>query len=140
MYELTTHNDLISDVNRLMAINPKVVYRLRELILQLQADDDLLDRLLQNGYGGTLRRPARHAVFNVKVWVGAQNCDLNLWRLRDFSLAKAGFEYRIIYAVFPKAEQIIVLALVEKEFDYDLAHPISRRIISSYRGLTENLS
>jgi hypothetical protein len=137
VYELIPHNDLVIDLKRLMAIDPRIVYRTRALIEQLRTDQDLLDRLSQQGYGGRPAKPERNAFFNVKMWRGAQDLGLNLWRLRDFSLAEKGLEYRLIYAYLPQKQQYFILALVEKDFDYDIDHPISKRVFSSCKRLDE---
>lgn len=139
MPELIPHNDIVADIERLKAVDMRIVYRVRELINQLRADEMLLDDLLRDGFGGTPARPAKGAIFNVRAWCTAQQKELNLWRIRDFSLSRMGFEYRIVYGVFPQTEQIFILGIVERDFDYELSHPISRRIVAAYRAIEDDL-
>ena len=137
VYELIPHNDLLIDLKRILATDPQVVYRTRELIEELRSNQDLLDRLSQQNYGVWPNKPKRDAFFNVKMWAEAQKNGLNLWRLRDLSLVEKGLEYRLVYAFLPQKKQYFVLAIVEKDFDYDTDHPVSRRIFASYRSLEE---
>lgn len=139
MYELITHDDLAEDLERLMGVDPQIVYQALSLIEQLEADPDLLDNLLRDGYGGSPRNPAPRAIFNVRAWGQAQSKGLNLWAIRDFELSRKGFEFRIVYAVFPKVEQIFILAIIERAWNYDVASPISRRIFDSYRAIEEDI-
>ncbi|EXF45237.1 hypothetical protein BAY1663_02316 [Pseudomonas sp. BAY1663] len=139
MTELIPHNDIVEDLEKLKRIDVRIVYRVRELINQLRADPDLLDDLLRDGYGGSPARPAKGAIFNIRAWGAAQSQCLNLWRIRDFSLSRKGLEYRIVYAVFPKTDQIFVLGIVERDFDYELSHPVSQRIVAAYRAIEEDI-
>lgn len=122
-----------------MGVDPQIVYQSLSMIEQLEADPDLLDNLLRDGYGGSPRHPAPRAIFNVRAWGQAQAKGLNLWAIRDFELSRKGFEFRIVYAVFPKVEQIYILAIIERAWNYDVASPISRRIFDSYRAIEEDI-
>ena len=68
MYELIPHNDLLIDLKRILATDPQVVYRTRELIEELRSNQDLLDRLSQQNYGVWPNKPKKDAFFNVKMW------------------------------------------------------------------------
>ncbi len=139
MFELIPHDDIVQDLERLESISSEIVDLVSATIQQLMEDPDLADDLLRNGYGGTPKNPARGAIFNVRTWGDAQRQGLNLWAIRDFELSRSGFEFRIVYAVFPKDELIYLLAIVEREWNYDLSHPTSRRIFNTYRDLQEQL-
>ncbi|CAI8710616.1 hypothetical protein [Pseudomonas sp. IT-P291] len=139
MFELIPHDDIEQDLERLDVINPVIVDQVAALIQQLMDDPQLVDDLLRNGFGGEPWRPARGAIFNVRTWGDAQRAGLNLWAIRDFELSRQGFEFRIVYAVFPRCEKIYILAIIERAWDYDLSHPTSRRIVASYRALEEEL-
>jgi mRNA-degrading endonuclease RelE of RelBE toxin-antitoxin system len=139
LYELIPHDDLEEDLERLLGVDPKIVSQVLALIEQLQADPDLLDDLLRDGYGGTPWKPAPKAVFNVRAWGRAQDRGLNLWAVRDFELSRMGFEFRIVYAIFPESQLIYLLAIIERAWNYDVSSPISRRIFDSYRALEEDL-
>ncbi|EKT4497411.1 hypothetical protein QEM27_005236 [Pseudomonas putida] len=139
VFVLIPHEDIEQDFERLDLIDPAIGDQAGALIQQLLDDPELVDDLLRDGYGGTPRNPAPSAIFNVRTWGDAQRVGMNLWALRDFELSLAGFEYRIVYAVFPRCEQIYILAIVERAWNYDLSHPISRRIVATYRSLEEDL-
>jgi hypothetical protein len=139
VFELIPHEDIEQDFERLDLIDPAIGDQAGALIQQLIDDPELVDDLLRDGYGGTPRKPAPRAIFNVRTWGNAQRAGMNLWALRDFELSMKGFEYRIVYAVFPRCEQIYILAIVERAWDYDLSHPISRRIVATYERLEQDL-
>lgn len=139
MFELIPHDDLTIDLERLDAIDPKIVDMASATIQQLLDDPALADDLLRDGYGGSPRNPARGAIFNVRAWGVAQAAGLNLWALRDFELSISGYEFRMVYAVFPKSEKIYILAIIERAWDYDLSHPTSKRIVATYQDLEDRL-
>lgn len=139
MYELIPHDDVQQDLERLMGINPQIVYQVSSIIEQLMSDPELLDDLLRDGYGGSPWHPAPGAIFNVRAWGAAQRINLNLWAIRDFELSRKGFEFRVVYAVFPKNELIYILAVIERAWNYDLASPISRRVVAAYQAIEEDL-
>lgn len=139
MFELIPHDDISIDLERLDLVNPIIVDQATAMIQQLMDDPSLVDDLLRNGYGGEPWKPMRGAVFNVRTWGDAQKKGLNLWALRDFEMSRQGFEFRIVYAVFPHCDLIYILAIVERAWNYDLSHPVSRRVVDTYQSLQEQL-
>jgi mRNA-degrading endonuclease RelE of RelBE toxin-antitoxin system len=139
VYELIVHDDVEQDLERLMHVNNQIVYGVTSTIEQLIADPELLDDLLRDGYGGSPWKPAPGALFNVRAWGQAQKKNLNLWAIRDFELSRKGFEFRVVYAIFPENELIYILAVIERAWNYDLASPISRRVIAAYEAIQEDL-
>ena len=139
MYELIVHDDVDQDFERLMGVDPQIVYQVSSTIEQLMADPELLDDLLRDGYGGSPWKPAPGAIFNVRAWGEAQRKNLNLWAIRDFELSHKGFEFRIVYAIFPKNELIYILAVIERAWNYDLSSPVSRRVVATYEAIKEDL-
>lgn len=135
MYRLEIHEHAKGDIRALLKTVPKAAYRIVALLEELEGDQDKLDRLTQQGYGGSPSKPVKGASFNVKYWVQARNDGLNLWRLRDFDLSNQGLEYRIIYAFFPNESTYFILGIAEREFNYEQSHPITARIYSDYRLL-----
>lgn len=144
MYELIVHDDASMDLREILSKDRPCGLKLAQLIQQLKADQDLLDRLTQNGYGGWPNRPQpKSARFNTGMWGAAQSDQMNLWRMRPFHLDI--LSYRFIYAFFAP-NTYIVLAIVEKaqygdstdeRFNYELSHPISRRIQNAYRRIED---
>lgn len=144
MYELIIHDDATADLRGILATDRPAGLRLAKLLQQLKADQDLLDRLTQNNYGGRPSAPRpKQAFFNTGMWLAAQDQKMNLWRLRPFEFEV--LDYRFIYAFFAPGTYI-VLAIVEKaqhgdssdeRFDYELSHPISIRIQNAYRRIED---
>ncbi|QHD05505.1 hypothetical protein [Pseudomonas sp. R76] len=147
MYEYIIHNDATADIRGVIAEDKEqglIVYR---AVQQLRDDQDAMDRLTQMDWGGSPKWPRpKTATFNTGPWVEAQNAQMNLWRLRFFDEDLAG--YRFIHAFFPTENRYVLLAVIEKSefgvihderFNYELKHPISQRIASSYKRLVEGL-
>lgn len=137
MYELIVGDDAATDIEALLDTAPAVALRIVALLEDLADDQDLLDRLSQDGYGGSPKKPIRGAVINIGKWISAQQKGLNLWRMRDFELSKQGHEYRVIYAFNPTKNQYFVLAVVEREFNYDEQHPVTKRVYAAYKALED---
>lgn len=145
MYEFIIHDDASGDLRDVLRADRIAGLRLAKLLQQLQVDQDLLDRLSQQDYGGSPNHPRpRNAQFNTGMWVAAQNKGMNLWRLRYFDNAVQG--YRLIYAYLPQGNQYVLLAIAEKaehqaknddRFNYELTHEISVRITVAYRSLVD---
>lgn len=144
MYELIVHDDATADLRAILSTDRANGLKLAKLLQQLKADQDLLDRLTQHKFGGRPNAPSpKSARFNIGMWWAAQDNDMNLWRLRPFPADI--LDYRFIYAFFAP-ETYIVLAIVAKaqhgnsndeRFDYELSHPISKRIQIAYRSIED---
>lgn len=138
MYELIVGDDASGDLEELLLTNRVAAVRIIALLEELADNQDLLDRLTQEGYGGKNPwKPPPGAVINIGKWVAAQKLGLNLWRMRDFELSRHGHEYRIIYAYNSKTDQYYVLAVVERAFNYEEQHPVTQRIFSACRQLDD---
>lgn len=135
MYELITSDEATVDIEEILSESEDAGLRIFALIEQLETDQDLLDRLCQDGYGGKPWSPAQGAVVNIGQWVMAQRRGMNIWRMRDFELTKMGYEYRLIYAFNPKESQYIILAIAKRDFNYHESHPITQRIFAAYKRL-----
>ncbi|MBP8218122.1 MAG: hypothetical protein KAX48_00680 [Aeromonas sp.] len=144
MYELIIHDDATADLRSMMERNRSAAIKLARFLQELRGDQDLLDRLTQNGFGGRPNAPSpKQARFNTGIWVAAQDQGMNLWRMRHFEV----LDYRVIYAFFAP-ETYTVLGIVEKaehgnpddeRFDYELDHPITKRIKKAYQALEDEL-
>ncbi|WP_288079000.1 hypothetical protein [Pseudomonas sp.] len=145
MYEYIIHNDATADIKAALQRDRKTGLRIFKAAQQLRDDQDAMDRLTQRDWGGSPNRPRpKTATFNTGPWVEAQDAQMNLWRLRFFDEELAG--YRFIHAFFPAYNRYVLLAVVEKaefgmihdeRFNYELKHPISKRIANSYERLVE---
>jgi len=144
LYELVVHNDAAADLRAIAVKDKQTALVLGRFIGQLKADQDLMDRLTQNKFGGSPARPTpKNASFNVSFWGAAQTVGMNLWRVRPFLKEIHG--YRLVYAYLPTENKYVVLAVAEKaehgveddeRFDYELGHEISIRITRAYAELT----
>lgn len=144
MYELIIHDDATADLRSMMERDKPAALKLARFLQELRSDQDQLDRLTQNGFGGRPKAPSpKGARFNTGFWVAAQNQGMNLWRMRHFEV----LDHRVIYAFFAP-ETYIVLGIVEKaehdnqddeRFNYELDHPIAIRIKKAYQALEDEL-
>ncbi len=144
VYKLIVHNDAGADLKEIAQHDKETAAKLGRFIRQLQADQDLLDRLSRIDFGGRPNRPQpRNAKFNIKMWGALQDVGYNLWRLRAYF--DEALPYRFVYAFFPPAVYVL-LAIVEKadddnsedeRFNYEPNHPISDRIKRAFRSLED---
>ncbi|MEE4384012.1 MAG: hypothetical protein V2J02_18585 [Pseudomonadales bacterium] len=115
--------------------DPMAAACLATIVEQLEADQDLLDRLTQQSYGHGPRD-----LFDVSRWqrLWKRPHEKDLWRLKSFQTEVRS--YRIIYAFSPTSMEYCILAFVYRpDFDYDdPAHPITERVLAAYELLREN--
>jgi hypothetical protein len=135
LYELIVGDEATQDLEDLLLLKPVAGYRLATLLEEISGSQQLLEKLSWDHYGGKPHSPERGAVLSIAKWLGPYKRGKNIWRLRDFELTKLGHEYRIIYAYIPAKDLYYVLAIVERAFNYDSAHPISQRVFASYDRL-----
>ena len=130
MLSLVIHKDVVADIGEIRKSDLKTAMRIVALIHEIQADQDLLDRLTQQGYGAN-----GSADFDVSMWFGEQDRGRNLWRLKAWDLERQGIQYRVIYAFEPNLKRYKILAVVPRSFNYDENHPITQRIRDAYDGV-----
>jgi hypothetical protein len=135
LYELIVGDEATQDLEDLLIQKPVAAYRLATLLEEMSGSQDLLEKLSWNHYGGKPHAPEDGAILSVAKWLGPYSKGKNIWRLRDFELSNLGHEYRIIYAYIPAKDLYFVLAIVERAFNYDSAHPISQRVFAAYDRL-----
>ncbi|MBP5948221.1 MULTISPECIES: hypothetical protein [unclassified Pseudomonas] len=135
MYELIVGDDATGDLEEILEENAPAAYRLGVFLQELGCDQDLLEKLSWDQYGGKPHLPELGATFSVSKVYSLYRTGKNIWRLRDFELSKEGFEYRIIYAYIPSKDLYFVLAVVERAFNYDPNHPVTQRVLDAYKQL-----
>lgn len=135
MYELIVGDEATEDLEDLLVEKPVAGYRLATLLEEMSGSQDLLEKLSWDHYGGKPHAPEKGAILSVAKWLGPYRNGKNIWRLRDFELSRLGHEYRLIYAYIPAKDLYYVLAIVERAFNYDSAHPISQRVFAAYDRL-----
>lgn len=105
------------------------------VIEQINADEDLFDRLTQTGFG------VRGVdLFNIHRWEEMWRLGENLWRMRLWSMEDFGVNRRIIYAFLPKEHSCFVVGVVPRSFDYALNHTLSQRIKRACEQLRDEYS
>jgi len=135
LYELIVGDEATQDVEDLIVAKPVAGYRILAMLEEISEDQEMLERLSWDGYGGKPHDPEDEATLSVAKWLGPYRKGKNIWRLRDFELSRLGHEYRIIYAFIPAKDLYYVLAVVERAFNYDSSHPITQRVFATYDSL-----
>lgn len=138
MYELIVGDEATADLVDILGKIPAAGYRLAALLEEVSSSQDLMEKLSWDRYGGKPHLPEQGATMNVGKWIEPYRKGMNIWRLRDFELTRLGYEYRIIYAFIPSRDLYFVLAVVERAFNYDPSHPVTQRVMASYRRLEED--
>ncbi len=127
MISLIVHDDAAADIKSLFDSEPDTAGCVVSLLQELKGDPDLMDRLTQIDYGAY-----ETAKFHVDAWWAEQKKGRNLWRLKIWDLENQRLPYRIIYAFEPMLKKHHVLAVVNRDFDYDKDHPVTQRIRNAY--------
>jgi hypothetical protein len=127
---LLFHTDAEQDLDDLAASQPKLAARLAALLAETAADPALLDMLTAHGFGSDERE-----AFGVSRWQAHWRKGKDLWRLKFWELEHQGLPYRVIYALKRGTGDHYVLAIVNRDFDYDPNHPTTRRILQAYADL-----
>ncbi len=130
MPRLLFHSDAEQDLDDLAASQPKLAARLVVLLAEVAADAELMSMLTAHGFGSDEREP-----FDVSRWQAHWRQGKDLWRLKFWELEHQGLPYRVIYALKRGTGDHYVLAVVSRDFNYDLNHPTTRRILQAYADL-----
>ena len=131
MARLFIHNDAHYDLTvSVRERSVEAMAKIAALLEQLDADEDLLDRLTQHGFGNE-----GVDSFNVSQWFEQQRQGNNLWRLKDWDLERKGLKYRIIYAFIPQSHHYHILGILPREFNYEPNHDLTKRILGAYEEL-----
>jgi len=130
-YSLVVHQDAESELEALWDTNEAVAADIVALLELLCDSQDLLDRLSKHGFV-QYNKPA----IEISKWVGQQQQKRNLWRLKFVAFVNsASARHRIIYAFHPTQLRYYVLGILNRDFNYEPSHPISKRIIAAYDEL-----
>lgn len=130
MVKLFVHDDAKHDLAEIRKQSLDAMVKIVALLEQLSADEDLLDRLTQHGFGKRGVDP-----FHVSQWFEQQNQGNNLWRLKDWDLECRGLKYRIIYAFIPQKHHHHILGIFPREFNYESDHEYTQRVLEAYHEL-----
>jgi len=127
---LLIHPDAKQDICDLAAAEPKLAVRLVALLAEVGADANLMSMLTVHGFGSAGREP-----FDVSRWQAYWQQGEDLWRLKFWELEHQGLPYRVIYALKRGTGDHHVLAIANRDFNYDPDHPTTRRILQAYADL-----
>ena len=130
VYRLALHPDAREDLEQLRRVTPTVATKIIALMQEIKGDQQLLDRLTDDGFGAD-----RSERFDVSKWAYYFDRGLNLWRLKLWELERVRLRYRVVYAYEIRSRTYYVLAIVPRDFNYDPAHPTTQRILDAYHSL-----
>lgn len=130
MFSLQIHEDAEADLETLYRRSPRVAARILALLQEVEANQDLLDRLTQQNFGRD-----HTADFHVARWIEQWNKGKNLWRLKLWDLEDKGIRYRVVYAFVPQHSRYHVLGIVPRSFNYEEDHPLTIRILAAREAL-----
>jgi hypothetical protein len=129
-FSIALHDDAVDDLDRIYEHDEDAAADIEAFLEEARNNQHTLDSLTRNGYVDYGNCP-----YNVKAWQAAKRIRLNLWRIRLLWLTGDADRYRVVYAFHPVELRYYVLGIVDREFDYDLSHPISQRILNAYENL-----
>ena len=127
---LSLHPDAASDLRGLMVSDPDAAGKVLAFLEQAKRDPQIIASLLDQDFGDTRREP-----YHVSKWLKFWNTGFNLWRVKLWTFPKGSLRYRVVYAYQPSTQHYHVLAIVDRDFDYDPSHAVTQRIIVAYRSI-----
>lgn len=131
MYKLVLHPSAEKiDLATLWQSSPEVAAEIAATLELIRDDQDLLDSLTDHGFGSD-----GSALIQVSKWQQYWRRDLDLWRFKIWNLENLGLRYRVIYYYAIRERCYYVLAIVQRDFDYDPKHEVTQRILSDCAGL-----
>jgi anti-sigma-K factor RskA len=128
-YSLSIHRDARQDLEQLYATDKDGAATIVTFLQEVAASQNMLENL-------SIRNHRSYVTpeFDVKRWEALWK-SYGLWRLRLFNVPGVAASSRIIYALHPIERRYYVLGIVPREFDYEPSHPLSQRIINTYKDL-----
>ena len=129
-YSIALHDHAVTDLDDIYDVDEDAAADIEAFLEEAKCNQITLDNLSRNGYIHYGELP-----FDVKEWARAKRIKLNLWRVRLLYLEGEAAKYRIIYAFHPVEFRYYVLGIVNRDFNYDLSHPTTKRILAAYEDL-----
>lgn len=129
-YSLALHNDALADLERIRQDDEDVAADIEVFLEEAKNNQGTLDNFTRNGYVhyGEVN-------FDVKEWSEARRQKYNLWRIKFISVGGPLMKYRIVYAFHPIEYRYYVLGIVEREFNYDMRHERTKKILAAYDAI-----
>ena len=93
------------------------------------------DRRLADGLSEIRFRNTGTPSFEVDAFQALWRTGLNILRLKFWDWTGGLVPYRVLYAYHPQANTCYVLAVVQRNFNYETSHPIVARVCDDYKRL-----
>ena len=129
IYSLVLHADAEEDLDLIFEEDEQAASDIAVFLEEIDGNQDSLDRLTQRKYV-CYDDPQ----FDIDEWQETRKTQFNLWRLRLLYLEGAS-KYRIIYAFHTIEFRYYVLAILHRDFNYDLNDPRITQIFETYDAL-----
>lgn len=129
-YSLVLHDDAIADLDRIYIENEDAGAEIEVFLEEAKLNQNTLDNLTRNNYVQYV-----DPQFDVKELVELKRLKYNLWRVRMLWLKGPAAKYRIIYAFHPNECRYYILGIVNRQFNYDLQHERTIKILHNYDQL-----
>lgn len=129
-YSIAIHDDAQADLEEIWNSDADAAADIETFLEEAKLNQATLSNLTQNGYIQYGEWP-----YDVKEWGEAKRQRYNLWRVRLLWLEGKASKFRIVYAFHPTEFRYYVLGVVDREFNYAIKHPISKRITAAYDAL-----
>lgn len=129
-FSLVLHEDAEADLDLIYEVDEDAAADIEVFLDEARNNQDTLDCLTRKGYVRYEDVP-----FNVTEWEATKKSKYNLWRLKLLWIESGASKYRIVYAFHPGELRYYVLGILDREFDYDLNHPRSQKILAAYDDL-----
>jgi hypothetical protein len=120
------HDDATNDLKSILQTNRDDFNKLVAFIEQLKVDANLIEKLLEHGFGDDKSEP-----ISVKKWLSIQKIECKpVWRLRAWNLEDKGLAYRLLYIYDWHDKNYHIMAIVHRgNLNYDDKNdPIRKRI------------
>ena len=130
IHSLSIHPDAAKDLRELMAVDRLAAGKVLAMLEQGQRDINVLNSLLEQNFGA-----GRTEAYHVSKWWELWRAGYNLWRLKIWTFPRGSLAYRIVYAYDPDTLEYCVLAIVHRDFDYQIHHAVTQRILQAYEIL-----
>jgi len=124
------HGDAEADLGRIYEEDEDAGADIEVFLEEAKNNQETLDNLTRKGYVHY-----GDVSFDVKEWEVAKRLKYIIWRIKFLWLEGPAARYRIIYAFHPKQYRYYILGIVERNFNYDLKHERSKKIIAAYDNL-----
>jgi mRNA-degrading endonuclease RelE of RelBE toxin-antitoxin system len=131
-YSIAVHDDAALDIDKIYLVDEDAAADIEVFLEEAQLNQKILDSLTINKY---VTHEALPYPYDVKELIELKKKKLNIWRVRLLQLNSAARDYRIIYAFNPPEMRYYVLGVVHRQFNYDITHEITKRIVAAYDNL-----